>query len=135
MANPARIVVAGAGMIGQAHIDRILREPEALLVGIVDTAPAVASKAAALGVPCSGDLRSMLNDARPDGVVIALPNQAHFAAGMAAVRAGVAILMEKPVCDTLEQAINRAGAKAGNKGFEAAVTAVEMVNLLGKLKQ
>jgi 6,7-dimethyl-8-ribityllumazine synthase len=36
-------------------------------------------------------------------------------------------------CDTLEQAIHRAGAKAGNKGFEAAVTAVEMVNLLKKL--
>ncbi len=32
-------------------------------------------------------------------------------------------------CDTLEQAMQRAGAKAGNKGFEAAVTAVELVNL------
>lgn len=36
-------------------------------------------------------------------------------------------------CDTLEQAVNRAGGKAGNKGFEAAVTAVEMVNLMRKL--
>ena len=36
-------------------------------------------------------------------------------------------------CDTLEQAIHRAGAKAGNKGFEAAVAAIEMVNLLKKL--
>ncbi|MBN2430331.1 MAG: 6,7-dimethyl-8-ribityllumazine synthase [Acidobacteria bacterium] len=32
--------------------------------------------------------------------------------------------------DTVEQAINRAGLKSGNKGFEAAMTAVEMVNLL-----
>lgn len=32
-------------------------------------------------------------------------------------------------CDTIEQAIERAGTKAGNKGFEAAVSAVEMVNL------
>ena len=31
--------------------------------------------------------------------------------------------------DTLEQAINRAGVKAGNKGFEAAMSAVEIVNL------
>jgi len=31
--------------------------------------------------------------------------------------------------DTIEQAIERAGTKAGNKGFEAAVTAIEMVNL------
>jgi 6,7-dimethyl-8-ribityllumazine synthase len=32
-------------------------------------------------------------------------------------------------CETLEQALNRAGIKAGNKGFEAAVAAIEMVNL------
>jgi 6,7-dimethyl-8-ribityllumazine synthase len=36
-------------------------------------------------------------------------------------------------CDTLEQALQRAGAKAGNKGFEAAATAVELVNLWAKL--
>ncbi len=35
--------------------------------------------------------------------------------------------------DSIEQAIERAGTKAGNKGFEAAMTAVEMVNLLQEL--
>jgi 6,7-dimethyl-8-ribityllumazine synthase len=35
--------------------------------------------------------------------------------------------------DTIEQAIERAGTKAGNKGAEAAMTVVEMVNLLAKL--
>lgn len=33
-------------------------------------------------------------------------------------------------CETLEQAINRSGAKAGNKGFDAGLAAIEMVNLL-----
>jgi 6,7-dimethyl-8-ribityllumazine synthase len=37
-------------------------------------------------------------------------------------------------CETLEQALNRAGIKAGNKGFEAAVAAIEMVSLSRKLK-
>jgi 6,7-dimethyl-8-ribityllumazine synthase len=37
-------------------------------------------------------------------------------------------------CETLEQALNRAGIKAGNKGFEAAVAAIEMVSLQRKLK-
>jgi 6,7-dimethyl-8-ribityllumazine synthase len=37
-------------------------------------------------------------------------------------------------CETLEQALNRAGIKAGNKGFEAAVAAIEMVSLARKLK-
>ena len=36
-------------------------------------------------------------------------------------------------CETLEQALNRAGVKAGNKGFEAAVAAIEMVSLRRKL--
>ena len=35
--------------------------------------------------------------------------------------------------DTLEQAIDRAGAKAGNKGFEAALGAVEMADLLRQI--
>jgi 6,7-dimethyl-8-ribityllumazine synthase len=36
-------------------------------------------------------------------------------------------------CDTIEQAIERAGTKAGNKGADAAVTAIEMVDLLSRL--
>jgi 6,7-dimethyl-8-ribityllumazine synthase len=38
-------------------------------------------------------------------------------------------------CENLEQALNRAGIKAGNKGFEAAVAAIEMVSLRKKLEQ
>lgn len=38
-------------------------------------------------------------------------------------------------CETLEQALNRAGIKAGNKGFEAASAAIEMVSVTRKLKK
>jgi 6,7-dimethyl-8-ribityllumazine synthase len=38
-------------------------------------------------------------------------------------------------CETLEQALNRAGIKAGNKGFEAAIAAIEMVSLERKLAE
>src|SRR5204862_5330558 len=51
----------------------------------------------------------------------------------AALTTGVPVIFGILTCDTLEQAINRAGGKAGNKGYEAAATAVEMVNLLGQL--
>jgi len=51
----------------------------------------------------------------------------------AALNSGVPVIFGVLTCDTLEQAIHRAGAKAGNKGFEAAVAAVEMVNLMKKL--
>lgn len=36
--------------------------------------------------------------------------------------------------DTIEQAVERAGTKAGNKGFEAGLVALEMVSLLGQLE-
>jgi 6,7-dimethyl-8-ribityllumazine synthase len=36
--------------------------------------------------------------------------------------------------NTLEQAVDRAGAKSGNKGFDAAMTAIEMANLIRKLR-
>jgi 6,7-dimethyl-8-ribityllumazine synthase len=52
----------------------------------------------------------------------------------AALNCGVPVIFGVLTTETLEQAMHRAGAKAGNKGFEAAVTAVEMVNLLAKLK-
>lgn len=51
----------------------------------------------------------------------------------AALATGVPVIFGVLTCDTLEQALNRAGAKAGNKGFEAALTAIEMVNLLAAL--
>jgi 6,7-dimethyl-8-ribityllumazine synthase len=43
---------------------------------------------------------------------------------------GVPVIFGILTCDTLEQAINRAGAKSGNKGFDAAMAAIEMANLL-----
>jgi 6,7-dimethyl-8-ribityllumazine synthase len=48
----------------------------------------------------------------------------------AGLSSGVPVLYGVVTADTLEQAIDRAGVKAGNKGFEAAMSAVEMVNLL-----
>jgi 6,7-dimethyl-8-ribityllumazine synthase len=63
----------------------------------------------------------------------------HVAAGAASgvaqagLSTGVPIIFGILTCDTLEQAINRAGGKSGNKGFDAALAAIEMVNLLRQL--
>lgn len=62
----------------------------------------------------------------------------HFEYVSAEVSKGIATVMletETPVAfgvittDTIEQAIERAGSKAGNKGFDAAISAIEMANL------
>ena len=47
--------------------------------------------------------------------------------------AGIPITFGVLTCDTIEQAIERAGTKAGNKGFDAAVAAIEMARLLETL--
>jgi 6,7-dimethyl-8-ribityllumazine synthase len=57
---------------------------------------------------------------------------AEVAKGVAHVglETGVPVVFGVITSDTIEQAIERAGTKAGNKGFDAATTAIEMANLL-----
>ena len=50
-----------------------------------------------------------------------------------AAETGVPVANGVLTCDTLEQAMERAGGKSGNKGFSAAMTAIEMANLRGLL--
>ena len=52
-----------------------------------------------------------------------------------ALRADIPILYGILTTDTVEQALNRAGLKAGNKGFECAMDAIELTNLFKKLKK
>ncbi|RJP17565.1 MAG: 6,7-dimethyl-8-ribityllumazine synthase [Candidatus Abyssobacteria bacterium SURF_5] len=49
------------------------------------------------------------------------------------LKTGVPVIYGVITPDTLEQAIERAGTKAGNKGFQAAMSAIEMVNLFEKI--
>jgi 6,7-dimethyl-8-ribityllumazine synthase len=54
--------------------------------------------------------------------------------GQSAQETGVPHAFGVLTCDTLEQAIDRAGLKMGNKGFEAALAAVEMANLSSAIR-
>jgi 6,7-dimethyl-8-ribityllumazine synthase len=49
------------------------------------------------------------------------------------LEANIPVIFGVITTDTIEQAIERAGTKAGNKGWDAAVSAVEMANLMSKL--
>jgi 6,7-dimethyl-8-ribityllumazine synthase len=59
--------------------------------------------------------------------------QAAAGVAQAALATGVPVIFGILTCDTLEQALNRAGGKSGNKGFDSALAAIEMVNLLRQL--
>jgi 6,7-dimethyl-8-ribityllumazine synthase len=55
--------------------------------------------------------------------------------GQSAQETGIPHAFGVLTCDTLEQAIDRAGLKMGNKGFEAALAAVEMANLKADIRK
>lgn len=59
------------------------------------------------------------------------------ASGLAAVQidSGIPVAFGVITTNTVEQAIDRAGAKSGNKGFDAAMTAIEMANLMRRLRK
>ena len=52
---------------------------------------------------------------------------------MASMDTGVPIIFGVITTDTVEQAVKRAGTTAGNRGFDAALAAIEMGNLMGKI--
>ena len=54
--------------------------------------------------------------------------------GQVQMQSGMPIAFGVLTTNTLEQAVDRAGAKSGNKGFDAAMTAIEMANLMRKLR-
>ena len=97
--DPVRIAVVGAGLIGYQHILRVRGEPEAALAAIVDPTVKAQELARDLGTRWFPDLHAMLEADRPDGVIVATPNQLHVANGLTCVAAGIPMLMEKPVSD------------------------------------
>ena len=54
--------------------------------------------------------------------------------GQAMLTSGIPVAFGVLTTNTLEQAIDRAGAKSGNKGFDAAITAIEMASVLKQLR-
>jgi predicted dehydrogenase len=113
----SKIAVAGVGLIGRTHIALIQASRECELSGIVDPAPASAELAHAAGVPRYQTLGALFAAQRPDGVILATPNQLHVQNALECIDAGVAALIEKPVADSvgegvrLHEAAERAGAR------------------------
>ena len=62
-----------------------------------------------------------------------IASEAAKGVAQAALQTSVPCIFGILTCDTIEQAIERAGTKAGNKGADAALAAIEMANLLGQL--
>jgi predicted dehydrogenase len=102
-----RIAVAGAGQIGRRHLEW-LASPRlsalAEVVAVVEPAGRLPAGVAGAQAPWYAELGLMLGPARPDGVILATPNAAHAAGALACIKAGIPVLVEKPLADDLQAA-------------------------------
>lgn len=90
--------------------------------------PLAAQKMAARGYDAVICLGAVIRGATPHFEYVA--NEVTKGIAHVGLSVGMPVVYGVVTADTIEQAIERAGTKAGNKGVDAAVTAMEMVNLL-----
>jgi predicted dehydrogenase len=91
--------------MGRHHLDLLSASPDFDVVGVADPTPAVLAALAQKGPPVFSDYRKMLEDAKPDGVVIATPNSHHVPVALECIERGIGALIEKPVSDSVESAM------------------------------
>lgn len=118
---PARVGVVGCGGWSQGwHLPQLRRRADATIVALVDTeqqpgeggcTPALCESmeelSAKYGAPVYTSVESLLSDASVelDGVLVAVPHAAHQRVGEAVLRAGLHLLMEKPLTADVDEAV------------------------------
>src|ERR671911_2426551 len=110
MRERASIAVVGAGGIGRCHVQLIRESRSCRLSALVDPAPAAADFAQEAGVPIHTTLTDLFASQHPDGVMVATPNSLHVENGLGCVEHGVPVLVEKPISDSVEEALRLAEA-------------------------
>lgn len=103
--NVVRVGVVGVGGMGQGHCEALKKVEEARLTAVCDIDPAVAAKVgAAHGVPFFTDHRTMIRAGVCDAVFVATPHPSHPEVSIAAMKAGLHVLCEKPLSERISTA-------------------------------
>lgn len=107
MSESVRYGVIGTGMMGCEHIRNLALVPGARVVAIADPVPASRARAeralgSSNGVEAYEDFRELLAKAPVDAVVIATPNHTHREVLEPVFQTNLHVLVEKPLCTTLE---------------------------------
>ncbi len=98
-----RTAVIGVGYLGRFHAQKYRELPDSELIAVVDNSPEAAQKVAdELGVPAVADYRDLIG--RVDAVSIVVPTPLHFSVAETLLEAGIHVLVEKPITETIEQA-------------------------------
>jgi predicted dehydrogenase len=127
-AGPLRIGLAGLGSMGRNHL-RILSGREDISLAAIADPVAQVLEAAPAGPDTQrfGEPLAMIAEAELDAVVIAAPTTAHLALALAAIDRDVAVLIEKPLAGTIDEAVQIAAA-AKRHGVPVQVGHVERFN-------
>jgi predicted dehydrogenase len=105
--KPIRTAVIGTGSISDFHLKSYARHPDAELVAVCDlNAERARQKADQFGAAKSySDYKELLADPDIDAVSVCTWNNTHAEISIAALRAGKHVLVEKPLCTTVEEAL------------------------------
>ena len=115
MNGKVRIAVAGAGLIGRRHVEEVDASPVASWPRSSTPVRSAPSWRRSTACRCYTALTELFAAGKPDGVILATPNRMHVDGGLECVAAGVPVIVEKPVGDTVEGATRlvEAGEAAG----------------------
>lgn len=104
--STVKVGVIGLGSISEMHIQSYMNNPEAELIAVTDVNEERArEKAEALNIPYYyTDYKTMLANEEVEAVSICTWNNTHAEIAIAALEAGKHVLIEKPLCKTLEEA-------------------------------
>lgn len=110
------IAMIGAGIIAPSHLSAISKAPETALCAVADLVESRAAAAAApYGAAVYTDYLQLLDETRPDAVIINLPHGLHEACVLACAERGIHMLLEKPMsvsaasCRRMDAACQKAG--------------------------
>ena len=126
MPERIRVAVVGAGHLGRHHARLYSAIPAAELVGVADIIPERARRVAeAYGARPTTDYRELIDQV--DAASIAVPTEAHYAVARDFIERGRAVLIEKPLARSLDEA-DRLLDLAERNGVPVAVGHVERFN-------
>lgn len=108
MSTPTRLALIGAGAIAITHLESATPATQTQFVAVVDPRPETQKLAQHYNIKWFSCYEKMLQSIQPDGVVIAVPNALHEPIASAALEQGVAVLLEKPIANTVEEGLKLA---------------------------
>ena len=113
--NNVRIGLIGAGMIGVRHAEHILNIPRATLTAVCSRSPDRRAVATRFRAEFFTDAEALMKSGRCDAVLIATPHDSHVPLGIAALNAGLHVLVEKPIAVHVGEARRLVAAAARRK--------------------